>query len=118
MEPERWQQIEHVYHAALAVEESQRGAFLEESCGGDEALRREVEALLACHGKAEQFMEVPALEVMAGALAEDHGCLCRGGDGDLIGQTISHYRILQNSAVGGWESFIRPRTPGLVASWL
>ena len=71
MTPERWQRIEQVYHAALAIEESQRGAFLEDSCTGDEALRREVEVLLGCHEKAERFMEVPALEVMAAALAED-----------------------------------------------
>ena len=47
MTPERWQQIQELYHAALKREPSQRAAFLKEACAGDEALRREVESLLA-----------------------------------------------------------------------
>jgi len=47
MEPERWKEIELLYHLALEHEESRRAEFLEQACGGDEALRREVESLLA-----------------------------------------------------------------------
>ena len=47
MEPKRWQKIEELYHAALGRGESERPAFLDQACGGDEALRREVESLLA-----------------------------------------------------------------------
>ena len=47
MEPERWKEIELLYHLALECEESRRAEFLEQACGGDEALRREVESLLA-----------------------------------------------------------------------
>ena len=71
MEPERWQRIERLYHAALEVEESRRSAFLQHACGGDEVLCREVEVLLSREKRAEQFMETPALEVAAMTLAQD-----------------------------------------------
>lgn len=36
--------------------------MIEESCAGDESLRREVESLLAHHKNARKFIETPALE--------------------------------------------------------
>jgi eukaryotic-like serine/threonine-protein kinase len=60
----RWQQVERLYHSALEREASQQAAFLEEACAGDEALRREVESLLAQQRQAESFMKTPALEVV------------------------------------------------------
>jgi serine/threonine-protein kinase len=56
MEAERWRQIEQIFQSALEVEESRRGAFLEQACAGDEALCREVESLLAHHKGADSFM--------------------------------------------------------------
>lgn len=47
MTPERWEQVERLYHAALERETSQRAAFLREACFGDDALRTEVQSLLA-----------------------------------------------------------------------
>jgi len=61
MEPERWQEIERLYHLALEREESSRAEFLEQACGQDEALRREVESLLAYEKPAQTFMEAPSL---------------------------------------------------------
>ena len=46
MTPERWKQIEELYHAADTRPPSERAAFLAEACPGDEELRREVESLL------------------------------------------------------------------------
>jgi serine/threonine protein kinase len=45
--PERWRRIEELYHAALLRTEGERVPFLAQACGGDAALRREVESLLA-----------------------------------------------------------------------
>jgi serine/threonine protein kinase/tetratricopeptide (TPR) repeat protein len=50
MLPERWRQIERLYHAAWNQSPSQRANFLAEACGGDEELLREVESLLAQEG--------------------------------------------------------------------
>src|SRR5258708_17224967 len=69
MEPERWQEIERLCYSALNEEKSARAAFLEQACGGGEALRRAVELLLAQHEKDDEFLEVPAMEVAATHLA-------------------------------------------------
>ena len=47
MRPERWRQIEDLYHAALQVEPEQRAAFLDNACLLDSDLKREVESLLS-----------------------------------------------------------------------
>jgi uncharacterized RDD family membrane protein YckC len=71
MPPDRWQQISHVYHAALMREESERTAFVREACADDEALRREVESLLAQVPRAAGFLSTPAV-AMAGATFSDN----------------------------------------------
>src|SRR5437879_194326 len=104
MEPERWQHIERVFHAALEVEQSRRPAFLQDACGGDEVLRREVEVLLSREKRAEKFMETPALEVAGMTLAQDQKQLKPDLDDDelrLVGKTISHYEVLAKVGGGG-----------------
>ena len=69
-ESERWRDVERLYHQALEHAEGERGAFLLYVCAGDEALRQAVESLLSAHQEAEAFLEIPALELAARALAE------------------------------------------------
>jgi hypothetical protein len=70
MRPERWQQIEKLYHSALKQEASRRTAFLQEACPGDEDLRREVESLLAQPPQAESSIEASALQVTVQTMTE------------------------------------------------
>ena len=99
---ERLEQIERLYHAALEQEEKQWGAFLETECAGDEALRHEVESLLAYSKRSESFIESPALEAVARALAkepnQDHS---RDADQYLAGSKISHYEVISHIGSGG-----------------
>ncbi|MFN0172854.1 MAG: protein kinase domain-containing protein [Bryobacteraceae bacterium] len=69
MAPARWRQIEEIYDSARKQAPERRAAFLAEACAGDETLRREVESLLAYEGKAEGFLEVPAVEMVATSFA-------------------------------------------------
>ena len=70
MDPERWQRIERLYHAALTRQGQARAAFLADACAGDEAMRREVEALLDTPATAEGLFATPALAVAAQVASE------------------------------------------------
>ena len=64
--PERWRVVEAVFHAALACESAGLDVFLRDACGSDDALRSEVESLLAAHeGVREDFLEQPAAATFA-----------------------------------------------------
>src|SRR5215813_14134447 len=65
MKTEQWQQVEHLYHAALAREEGERGAFLEKACSGDERLLQEVQSLINHDEQAKDFLEPPTGEMVA-----------------------------------------------------
>jgi len=47
MTPERWEQVEQLYHAARARAAGERASYLDAACAGDAGLRREVDSLLA-----------------------------------------------------------------------
>src|SRR5262245_24170415 len=71
MELDHWQQIERLYHAALEREPDAREAFLDEACAGNAELRREVAGLLASDLPSDSFIQSPAIEIAAKALAAE-----------------------------------------------
>jgi serine/threonine protein kinase/tetratricopeptide (TPR) repeat protein len=101
MQAERWRQIDRIFHSALNLNESRRAAFLDETCSGDEGLRLELESLLAHHKGGGSFLESPALELAAEALAEGRSSESSGSTAPLVGETVSHYRILSRLGSGG-----------------
>ena len=92
--PERWQQIEKICQSALELDESRREAFLEEACGGDQELRREVESLLRFDKQGDRFIEGPALEVATKLIIPEK-------PESLLGQQVGSYQILSLLGAGG-----------------
>lgn len=48
-----------VFTEAIRVPLQGRASFVEKACGGDEVLRRKVEALLRAHDRIGSFLEQP-----------------------------------------------------------
>jgi serine/threonine protein kinase/Tol biopolymer transport system component len=87
--PERWAQIEELFHRAAECDPQQRSSLLDEACGSDVQLRAEVEALLSSDGSA--------VGCVSGAVRSE----LHAFEFPLKGATVSHYRILDGLGGGG-----------------
>jgi eukaryotic-like serine/threonine-protein kinase len=87
--PERWAQIEELFHRASECEPKHRTTLLAKVCSDDPELRREVEALLSSQESAGDH-----LKAAVGVGLDTIGF-------PLVGETISHYRVLSGLGEGG-----------------
>ena len=86
--PEKWEQIIEIFNSALERSSSERNDFLCQACGQDDALRAEVESLLASYDHT--FLENPPAGNVSSFLARA-----------MIGRQIGVYRIIHECGHGG-----------------
>jgi hypothetical protein len=83
VDSDKWQRAKELFGSALDHEPAERSAFLTQACGGDDALRQEVEALLAAHEEAGTTIADP-----------------RGRD-SLSGRRLGSYQLMHRIGQGG-----------------
>jgi len=66
----RWNQLETLFHKSLELEPEARSAFLDDSCGEDTELRKELDALLDEVDKSTNLLEQPVFEAAQSVVAE------------------------------------------------
>jgi serine/threonine protein kinase len=94
MKSERLNQVDEIFQAALDLPSEERSAYLNQACGGDADLRREVESLLSSHDRSADFMERPAIELDAAVIAD-------GLTDANAGESIGHYQVIELIGSGG-----------------
>ena len=97
--PVRWARAAGIFHAALDVPPEARDAFLRSACDDDEQLREEVVALLTSDEEVGDFIERPALAL----LARRERFTPRFGAGTVLGR----YEILEFLGAGGVSEVYR-----------
>jgi eukaryotic-like serine/threonine-protein kinase len=100
---ERWEAIEDAYHIAHDLVDEARTRFLQERCGSDAAMRRQIEVLLAQDKRLSNFLDPPAVDLAADAR------LRFGNAADLTGLRVGPYEVLEFIGSGGMGDVYRAR---------
>lgn len=100
MKAKDWRRTKEIFDAVVSLDSNSRELAVEEACGDDEALRREVESLLRAHDEAGSFIEAPAMggaaEVSDDGLRESH-----------TGRKVGAWQVHEQIGEGGMGSVYR-----------
>ena len=94
-----WDAIEEVFHAARELRGEARSKFLDNACGSDDAMRRQVEVLLERDEKTTVFLDQSAAAMVSVTLAP--------------GTAVGPYEIIDIAGIGGMGQVYRARDPRL-----
>src|SRR6266699_3821619 len=93
MNPEHWENLQQIFHAAIVLPPHERAAYLERTCSENYSLRQAVESLIKSHEETGNFVDRPAYQAAAEMLVE--------GLEFKSGQKLAHYRLLSLLGEGG-----------------
>ncbi len=92
MTQERWRKLEALFHEAMRHAPETRTAFLDDTCGSDPDMRRQIESLLANEHEAGSFLENAAFDDLEHMLSPRES---------LVGRQFGPYRVLSEIGAGG-----------------
>ncbi len=95
MDSERFKKLEEIYHSVLGVAPEERKLFLEDKCGEDVDLIREVNEMLAFELDLDSFIDNSPGSLVAEIFSKE------GNSKNLINQDIGHYQVQKILGEGG-----------------
>lgn len=93
MKPPNWDRLQAIYHEALAKPESERDAFVERECAGDQELLQKIKSLLKNNDLLNDILKSPVFEINP---ASD----------DLVGTTIGERYLIERELGPGGMSHV------------
>src|SRR5688500_1538166 len=79
---------ETLFHLVIQQPPGERGAYLDQACGGDDALRERVQVLLHAHEYPASFLESPATGLASNSVLDPPSPLTASGT------VIGRYKLL------------------------
>jgi serine/threonine protein kinase/type II secretory pathway pseudopilin PulG len=91
---ERWARVKELFEAAVELDPNQRAPFLDNECGGDAALRAEIESLLESDELTGGFIEQPAFAIPRDLFPDN-------AEESFVGRQFGAYEVIREIGRGG-----------------
>ena len=88
-----WENLKEIFEIAVALPPTERSAYLERVCDGNDSLRRDIDSLIKSHEESTNFVDKPAFQAAAEMLVDNFEF--------TSGQRVAHYTILSKIGEGG-----------------